>query len=104
MAATVSFVTAVSSGGGGTAAGAIRKKEVLTVPNTSTITANKGEYAIVLNTEATAILVAYGSTPDAQAVTSTSATTAGLGVPAGLDSALLGPLAQGDKVSAKTVA
>jgi hypothetical protein len=104
MAATVCFVTAVSSGGGGTAAGAIRKKEVLTVPNTSTITANKGEYAIVLNTEATAILVAYGRTPDAQAVTSTSATTAGLGVPAGLDSALLGPLAQGDKVSAKTVA
>jgi len=103
MAATVCFVTAVSAGGGSTAAGAIRKKEVLTVPSTSTITANAGEYAIVLNTEATAILVAYGSTPDAQAATSTSATTAGLGVPAGLDSALLGPLAQGAKVDVKTV-
>lgn len=104
MAATVCFVTAVAAGGGGTAAGAIRKKEVLTVPSTSTITANKGEFAIVLNTEATAILVAYGSTPDAQAVTATGATTAGLGVPAGLDSALLGPLAQGAKVDVKTVA
>jgi hypothetical protein len=104
MAAVVCFVTAVSSGGGGTAAGSIRKKEVLTVPSTSTITANKGEYAIVLNTEATAILVAYGSTPDAQAVTETGATTAGIGVPTGLDSALLGPLGQGDKVDVKTVA
>lgn len=104
MAATVCFLTAVSAGGGGSAAGAIRKKEVLSVASTSTITANAGEYAIVLNTEATAILVAYGSTPDAQATTSTSATTAGIGVPAGLDSALLGPLAQGDKVNVKLVA
>lgn len=104
MAATVCFLTAVSAGGGASAAGAIRKKEVLTVPDTTTITANAGEYAIVLNTESTAVLVAYGSTPDAQAVTSTSATTAGIGVPAGLDSALLGPLAQGAKVNVKTVA
>lgn len=104
MAATVCFLTAVSAGGGASAAGAIRKKEVLTVPDTTTITANAGEYAIVLNTEASAVLVAYGSTPDAQATTSTSATTAGIGIPAGLDSALLGPLASGDKVNVKTVA
>jgi hypothetical protein len=104
MAATVCFLTAVSAGGGATAAGAIRKKEVLTVPSTSTITANAGEFAIVLNTESTGILVAYGSTPDAVAVTSTSATTAGLGIPAGLDSALLGPLAQGDKINVKAIA
>lgn len=104
MAATVCFLSAVSAGGGGAAAGAIRKKEVLTVPSTSTITADAGEYAIVLNTEETAILVAYGSTPDAQAATATAVTTAGLGVPAGLDSALLGPLAQGAKVNVKTVA
>ena len=104
MSAVVCFLRAVSAGGGGTAAGAVRKKEVLTVPSTSTITAQAGEYAIVLNTEATAILVAYGSTPDGQASTATSATTAGLGVPSGLESALLGPLAEGDKVSAKTVA
>jgi hypothetical protein len=103
MSAVVSFVKAVSSGGGGTAAGGIRKKEVLTVPSTSTITANKGEFAIVLNTEATAILVAFGSTPDAQAATATSATTAGIGIPSGFDSPLLGPLAQGDKVDVKVV-
>jgi hypothetical protein len=104
MSAVVCFVRAVTSGGGGTAAGAIRKKEVLTVPSTSTITADAGEYAIVLNTETTAILVAYGSTPDAVAATQTSATTAGLGVPSGLDSALLGPLNSGDKISVKAVA
>ena len=104
MSAVVCFVRAVSGGAGSSAAGSIRKKEVLTVPSTSTITANAGEYAIVLNTEATAILVAYGLTPDAQATTETSATTAGLGVPSGLESALLGPLAQGAKVDVKTVA
>jgi len=104
MSAVVCFVRAVSGGGGTAAAGAIRKKEVLTVPSTSTITAEAGEFAIVLNTEATGILVAYGSTPDAQATTATSATTAGLGIPAGLDSALLGPLAIGAKVDVKTVA
>ena len=104
MSAVVCFVTAVSSGGGGTAAGTIRKKEVLTVPSSTTITANAGEYAIVLNTETTGVLVAFGSTPDAVAVTATTATTAGLGIPAGLDSALLGPLAQGDKVNVKAIA
>jgi hypothetical protein len=103
MSAVVCFVKAVSAGGGGVAAGSIRKKEVLTVPSTSTITANAGEYAIVLNTEATAILVAYGSTPDAQAATETSATTAGLGIPSESEGPLLGPLAQGAKVDVKTV-
>lgn len=104
MSAVVCFLRPGSAGGGGTAAWKIRKKEVISVPATSTITAELGEFAIVMNTEATAILIAYGSTPDAQAVTETSATSAGLGVPSGLDSALLGPLAQGDKVNAKTVA
>ena len=104
MSAVVCFVTPGTAGGGGTAAWRIRKKEVLTVPSTSTITAQAGEFAIVLNTETSGILVAYGSTPDAVATTETSATSAGLGVPAGLDSALLGPLAEGDKISAKAIA
>lgn len=104
MSAVVCFVKAVSAGAGAAAAGSIRKKEVLTVPSTSTITANAGEFAIVLNTETTGILVAYGSTPDAQAVTETTLTTAGMGVPSGLESALLGPLAQGAKVDVKTIA
>lgn len=104
MSAVVCFVTAVSAGGGATAAGRIRKKEVLTVPNTSTIAANKGEFAIVLNTETSGILVAYGSTPDAVATTETSATSAGLGIPSGLESALLGPLNQGDTISVKAIA
>ena len=104
MSAVVCFLRPRTAGGGATAANNVRKKEVLTVPSTSTITAEDGEYAIVFNTEATAILVAWGSTPDAQAVTQTAATMAGLGVAAGLESPLLGPLALGDKVSAKVVA
>lgn len=104
MSAVVCFVKAVSGGAGTAAAGRIRKKEVISVPSTSTITAEAGEFAIVMNTETSAILVAYGSTPDAQATTETAATSAGLGIPAGLDSALLGPLAAGDKVNVKTVA
>lgn len=104
MSAVVCFVRPGSAGGGGTAAWKIRKKEVLTVPSTSTITAEAGEFAIVLNTETSAILIAYGSTPDAVATTETSATSAGIGVPSGLDSCLLGPLALGDKISAKAVA
>jgi hypothetical protein len=103
MSAVVCLVRPVTAGGGSTAA-RIRKKEVLTVPSTSTITANAGEFAIVLNTETTGILVAYGSTPDAQAATETPATSAGLGVAAGLDSALLGPLNTGDKIDVKTIA
>jgi hypothetical protein len=58
----------------------------------------------LLNTETTGILVAFGSTPDAVATTQTSATTAGLGVPAGLESPLLGPLNEGDKISVKAIA
>lgn len=104
MSAVVCFLRVSSAGGGAAAAWHIRKKEVLTVPSTSSITADAGEFAIILNTESTAILVAYGSTPDGVATSETSATSAGLGVPAGLESALLGPLALGDKVSAKAVA
>lgn len=104
MSAVVCFVKPVSGGAGSAAAGRIRKKEVLTVPSTSTITAEAGEFAIVLNTETTAILIAFGSTPDAQATAESAVTSAGLGVPSGLDSALIGPMAAGDKVNAKTVA
>jgi hypothetical protein len=104
MSAVVCFVKAASAGAGAAAAGRIRKKEVLTVPSTSTITANRGEFAIILNTETTGILAAFGSTPDAVATTETSATSAGIGIPSGLESALLGPLAQGDKISVKAIA
>jgi len=92
MSAVVCFVKAVSAGAGAAAAGRIRKKEVLTVPSSSTITAEAGEFALVLNTETSGILVAFGATPDAQATSETSATSAGLGIPAGLESPLLGPL------------
>jgi len=102
MAAVVSFMTAVTGGAGVSAVGTVRKMEVLSVPSTSTITAKSGEVAIVLNTEATGILVAAGSTPDAQAVTATSATMAGQGVPAGLTSPCI-IMQSGDKISVKAI-
>ena len=104
MPASVSFLRPRTAGGGATAASAIRKKEVINLASTTTITAEEGEYAIVLNTEATAVLVAYGSTPDAQAATSTAATSAGIAIASGLEGPLLGPLTAGDKVNVKAVA
>lgn len=102
MAAVVSFMRAKSGGADVGAVGSVRKMEVLTVPSTSTITAESDEVAIILNTEATAIMVAFGSTPDAQATTATPATSAGQGIPIGLTSpALL--MAQGDKINVKVV-
>ena len=102
MAAVVSFMRAKSGGADVSAVGRVRKMEVLTVPSTSTITAESDEVAIVLNTETSAILVAFGSTPDAQATTETSATSAGQAIPVGLTSpALL--MTQGDKISVKAI-
>lgn len=103
MSAVVCFVRAVSGGAGAATVGKIRKKEVLTVPSTSTITAEAGEVALILNTETTGILVAFGSTPDAQATTQTTATSAGMGVAAGLEGSPMA-LASGDKIDVKTIA
>lgn len=104
MSAVVCFIRVASAGGGASAAWKVRKKEVLSVPSTSTITATSGEFAIILNTETSGILAAYGSIPDAVATTETAATSAGIGVASGLESALLGPLAEGDKISVKAIA
>jgi hypothetical protein len=102
MAAVVSFMNAGSAGAGAGAVSRVRKMEILTIPSTSTITGQSGEIAIILNTETAGILVAVGSTPDAAAVTDTSATTAGQGVPAGLTSPPI-ILQFGDKVSVKAI-
>jgi hypothetical protein len=102
MAAVVSFMNAGNIGAGGAGVSRVRKMEVLTVPSTSTITAELGEVAVILNTETSGILVAFGSTPDAQATTSTSATSAGQGIPSGLTSPAL-VLASGDKINVKVI-
>lgn len=102
MAAVLSLMTAKSAGAGVSAVMTVRAMEVLSVPSTSTIVAEDGEIAIILNTEASGILMATGSTPDAQATAATAATTAGQGVPSGLTSpAVL--MNQGDKVSVKAI-
>lgn len=103
MSAVVSFMNAGNIGAGGAGASRVRKMEILTVPSTSTITALAGEVAVILNTETTGILVSWGSTPNAQATSATSATSAGQGIPAGLTSPGL-VMADGDKVDVKVIA
>lgn len=65
------------------AVGEIRCREAVTIPNTTTATVQDGEYVVVLNEEAAAVLVAHGSTPSATATASTPATSAGFPVAAG---------------------
>jgi len=103
MTCVVSFIRAKTGGAGAASVGSVRKKEVVTVPGSTTITAEAGEIALVGNGETTMVLVAWGSTPDAVATSETSATTAGMPVAAGWTSPPL-VMNAGDKVNIKAVA
>ena len=104
MSVTVSFLRPATAGAGASSARSVRKMEIVTLGNATTITAESGEIAWVYNGETSGILVAYGSTPNAQATTATALTTAGLAIPAGMVGPILGPLASGDTLSVKTIA
>jgi hypothetical protein len=103
MSVTISFMRAATAGAGAAAVSTVRKKEVVTIGNSTTITALPGEVGWVYNGETSGILVAWGSSPDAQATTATSATTAGFAVPAGMCGPIM-ILASGDTVNVKTIA
>jgi hypothetical protein len=64
--------------------GDITAREAVTIPATTSRAVADGEIVVVLNEETSAVLVAYGTTPDATATASTAATSAGYPVPAGL--------------------
>jgi hypothetical protein len=103
MTVTVSFFKPTSPGAAGAAGvGFIRVRETIAIPGSTTATAEAGEYVVVLNEEASAVLVAHGTTPDAAAAAATSVTTAGFPVEAGAVSPPIVP-ATGSKINVKDV-
>ena len=69
MTVTISFITPGSLGSGASGVSTIRAQERLTVGATTTNTTKTGESVIIGNGELTMIAAAYGTTPDANAVT-----------------------------------
>lgn len=97
MPVYVSYVQAgLVSPGGSAIVGANTRAEQLT-DGTAGAAATGTSLALVVNTESTARRIAWGSTPDTSATSSTAATSAFLIVPAGGMAA--GPIAvkEGDK-------
>lgn len=76
--------------------GRARTMEVVAADAASNAAAQAGEVAVITNGEATAMLVASGTTPDGDAAAATSATSAGVGVGAG--QVLTLPVQPGDKI------
>lgn len=84
MAVIVSFVRPKGVGSvNAPGIGSVRVRENVTVPGTTTATVQDGEIVIIGNNETTMVAVAHGTTPDAAAAASTSATSAGFPVAAG---------------------
>ena len=79
--------------------GSCRICETITVPGSTTASAQEGEIVLLVSTEGSAAVAAHGTTPDAAATAQTTATSAGYGVPSGI----LMPIAvkTGDKISIK---
>ena len=77
-----------------------RVVEKLTIPASTTASATTDrEIAFVLNEEASTVMVATGSVPDAATATQTAASTAGVPLAAGQSAAFA--LNSGDKVNVK---
>lgn len=100
MTVTVSFVSAGPGANGIVGISRVRVKEVVTIPGSTTATAQAGETIVVGNGESSMVAVAIGTTPDAAATAETSATTAGYPVGAGQVSDPFLPVA-GAKVNIK---
>lgn len=82
--------------------GQCRVRETITVPGTTTASAQNGEIFVLCSTEAATVLAATGSTPDAQAAAMSSASGAGAPVPPG-QIVVFQPRA-GDKLNVKALA
>jgi hypothetical protein len=82
--------------------GAIRVRESLTIPASTTATFADGELAIVFNGESAPVFIAFGTTPDAAATAASAVTTAGVVVAAGGWLPIVGKA--GDKINAKAIA
>lgn len=75
---------------------------VSSFPGTTTIAAADGEIAYIASTEAAAVILAHGTTPDAAATAKTAATSAGYALQPGQYLAVA--LKVGDKINVKTFA
>lgn len=103
MTVTVTFFTPKGVGSiDAPGVGDIRAREAVTIGSSTTNTVQDGEVVTVYNGETGAILIAHGSTPDAQAATATAATTAGFPVAAAGLSPPIRPLV-GSKINAKVI-
>lgn len=102
MAVVVAFM---KPGGLGSIAavgiGQCRVRETLTVPATTTASAQAGEIALILSTETAAVLAAHGAVPDGQAVAAGNDTTAGYPVAPNLPVAVATKV--GDKINVKAL-
>lgn len=102
MTVVVSFVKA-QSGGGVTSMGRVRIRENITIPGSTTNSAQDGEIVIIGNGETSMVAVAWGTTPDAASTAENfPVTSAGAAVAAGAVSYPIRP-ATGDKVNVKVV-
>lgn len=102
MTCTVAFCTPRANGVGvGNGVARVRAKEVVTVPGTTTTTAEAGEFVIIGNGDSVMVAMAFGTTPDAAATAETSATSAGFPVAAGSTSVPF-IMAAGAKINLKT--
>lgn len=103
MTCVVSFLRVATGGGGAGSVALVRKMEVVTVPGTTTATAEAGEVAIVYNGETSGVLIASGSVPNAQATSAGADTSAGFAVPSALSSPPV-VMQQGGKINIKAIA
>lgn len=102
MTVVVSFIRQAARGSEASGVGKVRVRENITIPGTTTATVQDGELVIVGNAESSMVAVAFGTTPDAAALASTSATSAGMPVPAGQMGFPIIPTT-GDKINVKAV-
>jgi hypothetical protein len=102
LTVVVSFIKQASRGSEASGVGKVRVRENITIPGTTTAKVEDGELVIVGNAETSMVAVAFGTTPDAAATASTSATSAGMPVAAGAVSYPIIP-ATGDKINVKVV-
>lgn len=103
MTVVVSFISHKALGLGPVlGVGVVRVREDITIPGSTTATAQAGEIVLVGNGETSMVAIAFGTTPDAAALAATAATSAGFVVPAGCTSQPICPPA-GAKINVKAV-
>lgn len=103
MTVVVSFIVSGGIGGSAVGIGRVVAQERLTIPATTSRACGVGETVLVGNAESSMVAVAWGTTPDAAALTENLPTTsAGFPVAAGQLGVPFSPGA-GNKVNVKAV-